>query len=117
MRTVRSWGAAAVCLAALLSMVLILAACRSEPVRYKHHWECFEHEKDCNCHDTGWSSSTTPPTLCQKNYECCIWKSNSFSGPEPTCECWNPSQSGPSCESQLPKGRDSLFENRVEKCE
>jgi len=117
MSAVRAWSVAGVCLSALLSMVLVLAACRErKPVMYKHHWNCSEHEQGCYCSDTGWTSAI-PLTLCQKKYECCIWKSNALSGPEPTCECWNPSQVGPSCESQLPKGGDSFFLNRVEKCE
>ena len=56
--------------------------------------------------------------LCSQNYQCCVVHTDiAESQIRTTCDCWNPSEGGPTCESKLPApGQESFGWKRVDRC-
>jgi len=103
------------CTAAALLMTFI--SCRERPRLETSRlvWTCVEHGDRCYCSQLDVKEGAHE-VLCTPDYECCVYRMNLLTGPAATCECWNPSQGGPTCESQLPKDKPSWSVNRVKKC-
>jgi hypothetical protein len=98
--------------------LLTLAACRGcgSPSRSGTIWNCYEYAGNCSCAGRIEPTPEFRENLCKRDYECCVYKSE---GNEEhytvDCNCWNPSQGGPTCESKLPKETTVLW-SRVPRC-
>jgi len=112
-----------------LGMALLLAlspGCRKKPA---YVWECSEsiaskpsQRNSCSCllSDLLVDAREAPEEkLCARKYECCVVTTDvtQSQAPRTTCECWNPSQGGSTCESKLPPaGQESFLWKRVDRC-
>lgn len=95
-------------------LVLFCASCQKKPWRV---WNCFEENGSCRCMLFD-ARVETESALCTHKYECCVFSSQSMDSETRTmCDCWNPSQGGATCESQLPPpGQESELWKRVDRC-
>jgi len=101
------------------AIFLMLSACRGHGAgKFKMIWTCKDYPGGgCHCVGNDAKDVPGPETLCKLDYECCIYKlQGADSQVRTSCECWNPSLGGPTCESKLPKEPNWLW-NRVEKCQ
>src|SRR3954469_25723901 len=95
-------------------LLLSSVGCHRKP---PYVWQCIGPSADkpdphgaCSCilHD---ASEGSAETRCVQEYECCVQSSESMdSETRTTCNCWNPSQGGPTCESKIPRpGQESFL--------
>jgi hypothetical protein len=106
------WPVAIVTLAALATW----RACRPS-AKTGTIWSCGETASGCTCGGSLEEVDRPKEKLCKREYECCVDKREaSFEHYENSCDCWNPSKGGPSCESRLPK-QPVLGWSRVERCQ
>lgn len=97
-------------------LLLFCASCREKPARV---WSCFETEAKNGCACALVDPRDGPGGgLCSQEYECCVLSFESMDSQSRTsCDCWNPSQGGPKCESKLPPpGQESAVWKRVDRC-
>ena len=80
-------------------------------------WTCRETATGCSCSGSVDPEDRRKEELCKREYECCVYKiDGAFEASSVTCDCWNPSDGGPSCESRLPKEHVWGW-NRVARCQ
>jgi len=105
----------------VLSLFLAAVSCDKKPA---YVWRCSgptatepNPRSACSCllYD---AREQSEERLCAHEYECCVSISMSAdSQTRTTCECWNPSQGGPTCESKLPAPeQESFLWKRVDRC-
>ena len=101
-----------------LSLLVAGVSCDKKPA---YVWHCLDSAdspaSSCSC--LLFDARKEPEQrLCSQNYHCCVVHSDiAESQIRTTCECWNPSQGGPTCESKLPAaGQESFLWKRVDRC-
>lgn len=78
---------------------------------------CADSDNGCACAGKHHPARDFSRHLCTKQYECCVLHFDSMDSQyELTCECWNPSQGGPTCESRLPPQPTPMWK-RVSRCQ
>jgi len=106
-----------------LALLLSCASCHKKPA---YVWRCLDgtaskptSQNTCGC--LLFDAREQPEqALCARRYECCVITTDIMESQAllTKCECWNPSQGGPTCETKAPPpGQENFMWKRVDRCE
>lgn len=100
-----------------IMLLLALPACKGSSGKSETIWHCDDSATGCYCVGKLQPSPDFTKQLCTKQYECCVDHFGAMDSQyELTCQCWNPSEGGPTCESRLPQD-PTPFWKRVSRCQ
>jgi len=109
------------------ALLLSCASCHKKPT---HVWTCLgptasklNPRSSCSCikFNLLFDAREAPEErLCLEKYECCVITTEVTESQAALtrCDCWNPSQGGPTCESKIsPPGQENFMWKQVDRCE